>query len=220
MIVIATNNGKHFLSNLLDDFKKFNIKHPISVIDTQSNDSESINFLKKIKQLYPELNIQVFTTLSKNFDTGAYIFALNNIVAEKYYFLHDSIRIVSPHIFEEIDKKLHPGNVVALTTFKGNTYYSPAQSDFCYQNWGTTEYTTGIFGPMFAILRSDVIKSWNNLPKILPTNKFHQTGMERGWGIFCDKSDLNIVELDETISYSKGLKDGFKYFTKIIIKRT
>ena len=174
MIVIATNNGKHFAENLLNDLDKFETKIPISLIDTQSTNPESIEFINRAKDLYPRLKLNTYVTPGKNFDTGAYMYAINNIYAERYYFLHDSIRVKTPVFFEEIDKKLTPGTVVALTGFPGNCYDGEDQKAFCRENWNMTEFKSGIFGPMFSILRSDIENHWNELPKRLPFNRMEQ----------------------------------------------
>lgn len=219
MIVISTNNGKDFLRNLLEDLNNFKITHPISVIDTQSTDIDSINFFNTLKQIFPNLNIQTYTTPTRNFDTGAYMYAINNIIAERYYFLHDSIRIKLPDFFDEIDRKLSPGIVVALTVFPGNNYDYDEQKDLCLKNWNTTEFVTGIFGPMFSILRTDLEKHWAELPKSLPDNKNLQMGMERGWGVFCTKCNLTVVELEDGLNYEYIYTDGFKYFSKLLPRR-
>ena len=221
MIVISTNNGQKFLTNLLSDLVKHQCKLPIAIIDTQSTDEKSLEFLEALKHptFNKLLNLSVHTTPGKNYDTGAYVYAINNLKAERYYFLHDSIRIKTPIMFSEIDKKLTPGTVVALTIFPGNCYDNNEQKELCFKNWNTTLFKTGIFGPMFSILRSDLEKNWNKLPKILPINKNQQMGMERGWSVFCTKSKLDVVPLEENPKHDKVFNDGFVHFTKILPKR-
>lgn len=219
MIVIATNNGKRFIENLLSDLDKFSIKLPISLIDTQSTDLDSIDYINKAKDLFPNLNLNTYTTPGKNFDTGAYMYAINNLMADRYYFLHDSLRIKTPVFFEEIDKKLIPGTVVALTIFPGNCYDGDDQRSLCQENWNTTEFVSGIFGPMFSILRSDVEKHWNELPKRLPSNKSEQMGMERGWAVFCNKCGIHIEDLEKVHTFNQIYTDGYVHFTKLFPNR-
>ena len=48
MIVIATNNGKKHLIELLENLNQLGIKYPVSIIDTQSTDQETVDFLNQI----------------------------------------------------------------------------------------------------------------------------------------------------------------------------
>jgi len=221
MIVIATNNGQKFLTNLISDLIEHQCKLPIAIIDTQSTDHGFLEYLESLKcpSVKKLLNLSVYTTFDKNYDTGAYMYAIQNLQAERYYFLHDSIRIKTPIIFEEIDKKLVPGVVVALTVFGGNCYDNEEQRQLCRDNWGTTQFKTGIFGPMFSILRTDLEKAWSDLPKILPTNKNEQMGMERGWSVFCTKNNFEVIPLEENLDHNKVFIDGFVHFKKFLPKR-
>jgi len=216
MIVIPIHHIIQPVKDLLDDLRSFNIKIPISIIDTGTK----FPFLEEIRESYSELNIELYTTPQRNFDTGAYMFAINNIKADRYYFLHDSLRIKTPHFFEEIDKKLCVGTVVSLTTFEKEIgYENERQRLFVLKNWDTTEFKKGIYGPMFAILRLDIEKFWSDLPKILPTNKLEQMAMERGWAVFCERNNLNIVESEENKDFRYQCKDGFTHFKKILYIR-
>lgn len=225
MIVIATNNGQKFLTNLLSDLIRHQCKLPIAIVDTQSTNKESLKFLQTLKHhtFSKLLNLSIHTTPGKNYDTGAYVYAIQNLKAERYYFLHDSIRIKTPTMFSEIDKKLEPGTVVALSVFPGNSYESDEQKEICYKNWNTTLYNLGIFGPMFSVLRVDLEKFWNDIPKFLPVNKQHQMGMERGWSVFCTKNNLKIIPLEGEPPYfqdrEKLFLDKFVHWSKIFVGR-
>jgi len=213
MIVIATNNGNQFLGPLIKNLNDINCKLPIAVIDTNSTDPSFVDFVHQLPQNNPKLNLKTYTTPGKNYDTGAYVYAIQNLQAERYYFLHDSITIKTPIIFEEIDKKLIPGVVVALTIFGRDFYDNEEQRQFCRDNWGTTQFNPGIFGPMFSILRTDLEKAWLDLPKILPTNKNEQKAMERGWSVFCTKNNLKVISL-ENLNYKNISGDRFAHFKK------
>ena len=94
MIVVATNNGFIYLKELLDSFKDIDLcNEKIFIIDTISNDINHLNFLKQINNLYPNLDIEITTTPHRKFDTGAYIYAYQNINSDNYIFLHDSVTI-------------------------------------------------------------------------------------------------------------------------------
>ena len=186
MIVIATNNGMEFLPNLLSDLEKFNITEEISIIDTQSSDSE--------------------------FDTGAYIYAINNLKSDRFVFIQDSIRIKNVDFFNLIEEKLKTSNVVAILTFEGNWWENETQKYFSLKHFGTTMFDMGIFGPMFSISYTDSQKL-NNL--IYPTDKEQQKAMERCWSIIFKEQNFTVDCLEGTHNDFKINNDGYNYFTKI-----
>lgn len=201
MIVIATNNGKNYLSKLLESLESLGNTIPVSVIDTQSDDTESIEYLNTLENNF-SFEIKIYKTPYRGFDTGAYIWAYRNIPSEKYYFLQDSLKIKSLDYFKETDKKLKTGTVVPLLTFDNNGYGYGEGYNFCQTNFGTTHYEFGIFGPIFSILKEDLDKISSN-HFCIPYNKATQTGMERGWAIIFKIYGFTIDPLE-------GIKDDFK----------
>jgi hypothetical protein len=201
MIVIATNNGKKYLSKLLESLEFLGNKIPVSIIDTQSDDIESLEYLSNLQNTFP-FDIKTYRTPYRGFDTGAYIWAYRNIPSEKYYFLQDSLKIKSLEYFSETDKRLKPGTIVPLLTFENNGYGYGEGMNFCQSNFGTTDYDLGIFGPIFSILRSDMDKIDSN-HLCIPHNKATQTGMERGWAIIFKIYGFVVDPLE-------GIKDDFK----------
>ncbi len=218
MIVIATHNGKTVLQDLLSDLTDIKCVIPISVIDTGSSDELSLSYLKQLREIFPQLNINVYSTLEKNWDTGAYMFAIKHLKANKYYFLQDSIRILRQDIFNKIDDLLQPKTVVAFRYFLGKTdkWFHKVGRDLCRKNFNSLDYDVGIFGPIFCILREDIDRCWDTLPKFLPTTKREACGMERGWGIFCKLNNLKIVSLTQE-SILQGIEHNF--FEKIFMNR-
>jgi hypothetical protein len=215
MIVVATNNGINFLPNLLSDLEKLNIEEEISIIDTQSNDSEFIDYLENLKSFNKfNLNINVYQTPYKGFDTGAYIYAIQNLKSDRFIFLQDSIRIKNMGFFNLIDEKLKTSNVVTLLTFDGNWWDNQIQKDFSLKHFGTTIFETGIFGPMFTISYLDSQKIEKNL-LIYPENKEQQKAMERCWDIIFKKTSLTVDNLEGNHNDLKINNDGYQYFTKI-----
>jgi len=213
MIVISTNNGKKFLENLLRSLSDINSKIDVSIIDTQSTDEDSLTYLENLRNNNPfEFNIKVYTTPYRGFDSGAYIYAINNIVSDKFYFLQDSITIKSIDFFNEIDKKLKPGVVVPLITFQSNFYANGEQTNFCSSNFGTYIYDKGIFGPMFSILYEDCQKIDKSL-LVYPYNKMTQMAMERGWSIIFEKYNFTIDPL-EGEKDDRIFNDEHLYFIK------
>jgi hypothetical protein len=220
MIVIATNNGMEFLPNLLSDLEKFNITEEISIIDTQSSDSEFIDYLENLKSFNKfKLKINIYKTPYKGFDTGAYIYAIQNLKSDRFIFLQDSIRIKSVDFFNLIEEKLKISNVVTILTFDGGFWGSQNQIDFSLKHFGTSVFETGIFGPMFSISYIDSQKLNKNL-LIYPENKEQQNAMERCWCIIFKEQNFTIDCLEGShIDYTIN-NDEYKYFTKIKPNRT
>jgi hypothetical protein len=217
MIVIATNNGINFLPNLLSDLEKFNITEEISIIDTQSSDSVFINYLESLKSINNfNLNIKVYQTPYRGFDTGAYIYAIQNLKSDRFIFLHDSIRIKSMVFFDLIDEKLKTSNVVPILTFNGDWWDNQIQKDFSLKHFGTTTFDNGIYGPMFSISYLDSQKL-NNL--IYPTDKLQQMAMERCWSIIFKNQNFTIDSIEGNHNDFKIDNDMYEYFTKIKVFR-
>ena len=220
MIVIATNNGKQNLIELLSNLNTIDFNCSVSVIDTGSTDRESIDFLEflKVNSNY-KFKIEVHQTSYKGYDTGAYIYAINNIESDRYYFIQDSIIIKSINFFELVDDKLQPGVVVPLITFGANLYDYQEQIDFCMFHFGECKFQKGTFGPMFSILKEDV----NKIDKkylVYPTNKSLQMGMERGWSVIFEKYNFDIDPLEGDYDYNKLMNDQYNNFKKIIQYRS
>jgi hypothetical protein len=216
MIVIATNNGKPYLLELLSDFQRIGVSDEISIIDTQSTDIESLEFLEslKIKNDFG-LKINVYQTPYRGFDTGAYIYAINNLKSDKFYFMQDSIKIKSIEYFNEINKRLKVGTVVPLITFGPHLYDENEQIIFCYENFDSIEYDKGIFGPIFAITNEDVRKI-DKKYLVYPTNKMLQMGMERGWSVLFKKYGFEIEPIEGAYDYMKLSNDGYSLFKKLL----
>jgi len=213
MIVIATNNGTNFLPNLLSDLEKFNITEEVSIIDTQSSDSEFMDYLDNLKSFNKfKLNINVYQTPYKGFDTGAYIYAIQNLKSDRFIFLQDSIRIKNVGFFNLIEEKLKTSNVVTILTFEGGWWDNQTQKNFSLKHFGTTIFDKGIFGPMFSISYTDSQKL-NNL--IYPTDKEQQKAMERCWSIIFKEQNFTVDCLEGTHNDFKINNDGYNYFTKI-----
>ena len=217
MIVIATNNVSEFLPNLLSDLEKFNITEEISIIDTQSNDLEFINYLFNLKLKY-QLNINVYQTPYRGFDTGAYVYAINNLKSDRFIFLQDSIKIKTKEFFDVIDEKLKLTNIVCVMSFIGNYWGNYPDSEilkqYCEENFGSIEYDVGIYGPMFSISYSDS-QLFNKNELIYPINKLQQMAMERCWPILFKKHNLSISAVEDCQADDELLNtNGYKYIEK------
>jgi hypothetical protein len=213
MIVIATHNGKEYLKRLLSNLESFNLDKEIAIIDTMSSDKESLDFLYEItnKNLY-NLNIKIHKTEYRGFDSGAYIYAINNLSAERFYFLQDSIIIKDREFFDITDNILESGVVTTFISFPSN-FYNTEQYNYCSSTFGTTDYDTGIFGPMFSILNEDIQKIDKSL-LVYPKNKEQQMAMERGWSIIFKKYNFTIKPIEGEKDDDRLFNNKYKTFTK------
>jgi hypothetical protein len=98
-IVIATYNGEQFnlLTKCLDSLTLVKSEYNFKVIisDNNSDNIEHLNFLEKIRQKnhsYP-FEISVVTNKRRGFDTGAFKYAIAEVIntADYYIFIHDDI---------------------------------------------------------------------------------------------------------------------------------
>lgn len=219
MIVIATHNGKNHIAELLTNLKEVDLTTSVAIIDTGSED-ESFEYIKTLNNSseYP-FKVEVHQTPYRGFDTGAYIYALNNIKAERFYFMQDSIRIKDSRFFKNIDSKLLPGTVVPLVTFGANVYDDQEQVDFCVKHFESSNFERGIFGPIFSILNDDIQKIDKRF-LVWPTSKVLQMGMERGWSVLFKKYGFAIDPLEGEYCYNRLVNDQYSQFRKIFCGRT
>lgn len=214
MIIIATNNGKHYLLDLLSDLERFEVKYEISVIDTQSSDQESLNFLEELKNNNPyNLKINVYQTPYRGFDTGAYIYAINNFNSDVFYFMQDSMRIKTSNYFEAINNTLNEGNVASLLSFAPGFWDNQEQKDFCDRCFESTDYDSGIFGPIFSVRREHIEKI-DKKYLIYPSNKLEQMAMERGWSILFKKYGIPIKSIQGEHNRDMLFMDSYDMFQK------
>jgi hypothetical protein len=220
MIVIASHNGKAHLTDLLVNLESINLLGlDVSIIDTQSNELDTIEFLDSIAKTNPyNYTIHVHKTPYRGFDTGAYIYAINNIKADKFFFIQDSIRIKRQDFFKVIDNKLKLGTAVNLIQFNTNLYDSQEQKSFCQNAFNQVKYSKGVFGPMFSIYAED-IKRIKSDHLIYPINKMQQMGMERGWAILFDIYGITLDSLEGDYNFEMLVNDKYKYFKKLFNKR-
>lgn len=193
MIVIATHNGANCLPMLLQRLEDFRINDEIVIVDTQSDDQASLDYLKTIK--YP-----ILVTPERTFDTGAYIWAYQNTNAEIYHFFHDSQNIKNPDFFEMVEGKLKDFDAVVYGWFDESydeAIAHPSQrswKEFFESNVGEQRYVFGVFGPMFSCTRLALDKL-NLNSVILPRTKIEQCGWERIWSMLFTKYGLSVDRL-------------------------
>jgi hypothetical protein len=187
MIVIATNNGKEHLVNLIFSIHQHGINEKILVVDTNSSDPEHLQYLESLKNR----GIEVTTTPGRNFDTGAYLWAYQNYAAETYHFMHDSIMIKSRTFITDINALLNDYDVIPYIWFTHMGHGDINWKDFMDANKVSYNYTYGIFGPMFSCKKTTLDK----LPLgelVLPKDKTQQTAFESIWPMFFESNGLRV----------------------------
>jgi len=191
MIIISTNNGGDVLPALLNSLEGCN--RDVCIVDTGSTDRSFINYLDNLtkKNTY-SYNINIHKTPYPYRDTGAIIYAIKNIEAERYYFIHDSCVVVEKDLFDLIDEKIGYNQVLAIC----GRISKHDGAEHVYDSWmlkyfGECRSIEGILGPMWAGLRCTLLKL--NLEAIPPTPSKHDAcAMERGWSVVLKNAGVNI----------------------------
>ena len=211
MIVIATNNGYSYLPKLIKSLEKTNIFNiPISIIDTGSNDKSFLNYLDHLPSKY-----QIFK-IKEGYDTGAYIYAYENIKSDYYIFLHDSIEILTDQFFKICLDQVTKESLFAYYSFENRQDFKEELSPY-FENSILDSYKFGVFGPMFACSKKIMKQIYDSNLYFLPKNKMEQMAMERGWGIITYILNIPIVCIDH---YDVLLNNASPYMKKHFIKRT
>jgi len=211
MIVIGTNNGRGWLEESLKALNGCRI--PIAVIDTNSTQSDSIEYHQSLTNHQFDLDIQIHTTPYKGYDSGAWIWSIKNIPSERYYFLQDSITIKNTDYFSKVDSIIDNGKVASLLHFPPNQYDTFEQHLWVMDSFGSSTYKSGIFGPNFSIsgdMAKEIPKEWLTYP----TDKWQQMGMERGWGVIFNNMGWEVEAVEGDYDYDRLIKDDYELFTK------
>ena len=217
MIVITTYNGKFHLERLLNELNNLDLLgHKILVVDSGTNDSESINYLNYLKENNSNFNYELLLdkTSNSNYDSGVIIHAMKNYNEEYYIFIHDSFSIKNNECLVELNRLMDVENsVVPFLTFGGNEYDNKNQINFCSTHYGTGDNKCGIFASIFGISNKSVSKiDLNSL--VGPSNKDESRAMERCWSVIFEKSGLNIIPFEGEFDYAKIINDEYVYFRK------
>ena len=208
MIVITTHNGLN-LKNLLKDIKSFNVlNEEICVVDNESTDE---NHLKYLEELEKDNYIVLHNTYG-GFNIGGYKYALDNLKADVWFCMQDSIRI-KQDIFSYITPLLTDKNVYTFLTFPCGLYDNNDDRNFLLINYGTTQYTSGYF-PHSYFAKNEVFqkvkKEW-----YIPKNKIEAAGMERGAAVVFDKHNIEIKGLGIYTPEESGDPNAYPFFSKI-----
>ena len=205
MIVITTNNGKSHLERLLNELNNLDLlNHKVLVVDSGTNDTESLNYLDYLK-----INNTIF-----NYKLLLDKTPTPNYNEEYYIFIHDSSSIKNDECLVKLNELMDNKNsVIPFLIFGGGLYDNTNQSNFCSTHYETSNNKHGIFASIFAISKNSVSKI--NLNSLVgPSNKDESRAMERCWSVIFEKSGLNIITFEGDLDEEKVKRNEYVYFRK------
>jgi len=225
LIVVATNNGMDYIEKCISKYMQFKNNEDILIVDTGSSDIDYINYTKELCSRY---KIQWDQTKEPRYDYGAYIHAFENYKYNYYIFHHDSIMVKRDDTILNLKNILYNENYdcVSFLSFHNTVcmFGTLAEKEFCQNNFNSSFYEYGIYGPNF-IIKYDSLKllyEKYKLNSVVVDNKSKQMAMERGWAIMLTNEKLKYKSIEEFTAgetqldgYWKLFNDGFNYFTKI-----
>jgi hypothetical protein len=194
MIVLATHDRVDLLESMLNKLNEINLNgHEVLIIDTNSTNQDYLNYFNQIKEKYNFNFIRLNYTC---WESGAYIYALQNFPSSKYIFLQDSLYITNSNLFIDIDNLLDHYDVVPFFNFK-YIYDHDQQKEWAEEGLNPSslpEY--GIFGPIFGATSKILQKLPSEWLKY-PTEKYQGNGMERRWSLMFHLINANKYYLDK-----------------------
>lgn len=192
MIIIAHNNGRQFLPQLIESLGDL----PFTVVDTGSTDENSLRYLLTLKNV-------LYTR--GGWSLGAYKHAVENIKADWFFFMHDSMVVKDKSFLDEM-KKHQVCGWLSFPMFFDNTGQEAAIKNV-YP--GETP-DKGIFGPIFYATKEVLDKITIHKPESCDIAH----GMERGMAMAFHQAGVPVSFLDE-LSEERLSGDMYQHFTKI-----
>ena len=210
MIVVATHNNIEILHKFLVSLENVDLcNEEVIIVDTNSQDIRFKEWFLECKNKYP---YQFVSLDYKCFDSGAYIWAYQNIQnQDNWIFLQDSLEIIRPDYISHIKKQLESFEVVAGFDFPYSYDIHPLQKVWCETDIELHDYPEkGIFGPIFSVRNSTmnrIPESWLKYPQ----EKLMQQGMERRWSLMFHSINASKTYLEGygDIHSSKWIKKSF-----------
>jgi hypothetical protein len=218
MIVVASHNNLDTLGWIVEDLYRIDLNnHEVCIIDTNSNNLEFKEKFHILRNKYP-----YFKFINLNYtcwDSGAYIWAYNNLKSERYIFLQDSLRILDKNYIKLIDQNLDLYDVVAHINFKYH-YENEEQKNWVEDGILFNELPEdAIFGPIFGVKKTTLDKIPSYWLKH-PTNKNEGCGMERRWSLMFNQIGASKKYLEiEDIPNEVTIYNTRKYIHKLFYHR-
>ena len=211
MIVIVTHNGEMFLKNLLSDIKGFNIPNEkVCVVDNQSNQENSLNYLEELKKD----NYHILHNIKSTYEIGAYLYALDNLKDDIWFLMQDVNRL-KYDIFSEITSKLTKNNVYTLLTFKTGECDSNYDRFFLNLHFGSTYYSKGVYANTMFALDEVIQKVKNDWIAITPKSKLDSAATERALAVVFDRHNIKIIGMGDYDPNRSTSPTGYPHFYHI-----
>lgn len=227
MIVIATNNGHHWLQTFIKSMELHGTNgHEVLVVDTHSSNPESCAYFASLKDYSGPLRVLTTQPAYKNgYEPGAYMHAFRNFPAEKYLFMHDGMRAKSAEWVTQFEERLSPQtpcvpwicfSPILMGCHKGHV-------EFLFNAYGNTNWPNwGIFGSMFYVTRDALLslesRGFLN-EKTLPVSKTGAEGMERGFAIAFHRAGIAANPVHSSIDLQRIHDDGYAHLQKFFVGR-
>ena len=218
MIVISNNNSPS-IESFLERMNECRGNYDVLLVDTHSNNEDYENLCieecKKYDFIWKKSD-------SPDYDFSGIKTAMKYFPREKYWFQQDTLIPKSSDCYDKIFKEIKDNTPVSWLGFerKVSPFDNEDSLQFCLDNFNSSDYDTGIFGPNFGITRDDVsrIKEIDNL---YVTNKIEQSSMERGWAILFKKYNMTPKYMEGILTpdWTTLHDDGYTLFSKKFLHR-
>lgn len=218
MIVVAAHDNPETLESIVNDLNEIDLnRHDVCIIDTNSQNlifKENFGILKDKNKHFNFISLD-YTC----WDSGAYIWAYNNLYSSTYIFLQDSIRILNKEYIKIYDEYLNEYDVVAHINFKYH-YENEEQKKWVENEIDFVELPEdAIFGPIFGVNK----ETMDRIPEYWlkhPTNKNEGCGMERRWSLMFHQIGATKTYLEiEDIPNNHTIYTTRKYIHKLFYNR-
>lgn len=216
LIVIATNNNKKILTDMLTTA---NPAHNFLIVDTGSE----VDYVTNLPAEFPNLKLTVTRTPYKGYAWGAYLWAYNNFPAQNYLFLHDSIVVLKKDYLERFKAVAPKLGIAAWTHFR--FHYGPqTQRKWVSRKLGVegkkNDPKHGVFGPIFYCNQRtlDRLKE-KGLLFPYPPNKDIADATERAISVALKIAGYENKQVVNQYMDGKITSDDYGFFKKVFVRR-
>lgn len=204
----------------ISNLEKINLNgHEVLIVNTNSTNEEFLERFVKLKGVYQDF---IFKSLDYTcWDSGAYIYSIQNFKSDKYIFLQDSLEILDKNYIVYFDELLDNYDVVPHCEYdyQYRTYldeidntYKPIKEikDWIEDGIIFESYPPkGIFGPIFGA-KSELLNKIPNKWLKHPRNKDEGMSMENRWSLMFHSLNAKKMCLEDIMDM-RYIKKYFPY---------
>jgi hypothetical protein len=195
----------------------------VAIIETGASSEGYLEYLNQIDLENWDFPLSIHRTPYAGYDTGAYLYALQQFPKEdEFFFCHDSMRVRRPGVMADMARLAQRAGAQCIPwlVFRQNGYENEEQvqfvSRFCED---TTMPGFGIFGPIFYTTRLSLKRLPAKLFETLPATKNQQEAMERGWAVAFAQTGMRVRALDGDFYDGSMTHNQYPSFIKYRPKR-